>query len=531
MASIPFSQNGIKSLAFGRGIKGKFVSLAFALLLFVTVFIIIFFPLRQAQQMSKDLKDKVYVVSDMVAQSTTSGVIFDDIAGVNNYLQFLKSLEEVRFVYVYKRSLEGQTFSEYAHYNPDNGKPYLNDIQGLMQDAQNRNALELEDVTIAIVPSTSDNDIVGKVVVGITRETLKHDVRQSRIVATLVGIAVLAFGSMVFFWLSDRIVQPLQRLESASRKVAEGDMNVEVNTDSKDEVGVLANAFNVMVANIRSSIEEIRNKNTALVMQQEIIEQFNKRITDSVQYSKRIQGAILPDPVVMSKALREYGAEHFIIFKPKDVVSGDFYWFSKVDDKVLVAVIDCTGHGVPGAFMSMIGNTLLNEIVNQKRITDPAQILADLHEGVRVALKQDSDNMLAQDGMEVCLCVLEGKTITFAGANRPLFLIREGGTPERIKGSRQPIGGKNKAEDNAFENHRIEIKSGLSVYLTSDGYIDQKGDDGTKMSTAGLQRLIQKTHILSTAEQRAQFVQTLYDHQGNEDQRDDISLVGLQFRQ
>jgi serine phosphatase RsbU (regulator of sigma subunit) len=499
------------------GIKQKFVSLALVLLAAVALFILVFFPYRQQQQMSEYLKQKVFVISDMVAYSTTSGLLFDDMAAVKTYLDILKSLDEVQFALVFK---DGNAFADYRR---ENSKLYQETVNTLLP-SKDRTSVELENITIAAVPVMSDNDVVGRVIVGVTRENLKRDVMQSRIVAIVVGIAVLAVGGLVFVWQTTRIVEPLLSLERASRKVAEGDMDVEVTTTSTDEVGVLANVFNVMVANVRSSIEEIRNKNTALIMQQEIIEQFNKRITDSIQYGKRIQAAILPDPTVMSGVL----PKHFVVFKPKDVVSGDFYWFTAIEGKAIVAVVDCTGHGVPGAFMSMIGNTLLNQIVNQKRIFDPASILTELNIGVRSALKQDSDNMLAKDGMDVCLSVIDGNTISFAGANLSLYVARPDKEVERIKGNSAFIGGRQK-EGQKFVTQTVPIEPRMAVYMTSDGYPDQSNEQGMKFSTRKFQRLIQETYMMDVAEQRKHFVKAMSEHQGNEDQRDDITVIGIQF--
>jgi serine phosphatase RsbU (regulator of sigma subunit)/HAMP domain-containing protein len=499
------------------GIKQKFVFLAVALLSAVALFILIFFPLRQQEQMSEYLTQKVFVISDMVSFSTTSGLLFDDLAGVQTYLNILKSLDEVEFVLVYKEK------KKFADYREANSKLYQQSVAQLLR-TDDRKSVDLEDVTIAAVPVMSDNEVIGRVVVGVTRQNLKTDVARSRMVAIIVGIAVLAVGSIVFFWQTTRIVNPLLSLERASRKVAEGEFEVAVTANTGDEVGVLANAFNVMVANIRSSIEEIRNKNTALMFQQELIEQINKRLTDSIQYAKRIQSSILPAAEVMEKSL----PPHFFIFKPKDVVSGDFFWFSTVGSKSIIAVVDCTGHGVPGAFMSMIGNTLLNNIVNQRQLTDPAKILEALNIGVRLALKQDGDSALAKDGMDACICVLEGQTIYFAGANRPLFVAynRE---VTRLRGDSASIGGGKRQAGASFTTHIIEAKPSMAIYLTTDGYIDQSNPDGIKLGTRKFQEMIAEHYMLDVHQQRSIFVKALHEHQGSEDQRDDITLVGIRF--
>jgi serine phosphatase RsbU (regulator of sigma subunit)/HAMP domain-containing protein len=504
------------------GIKQKFVSLALALLASVALFILIFFPYRQQVQMSEYLQQKVFVISNMVAHSTTSGLLFDDVGSVKTYLDILKTLEEVQFALIYK---DGKKFSDYRE---DLSKVYQSNVNGHLS-RKDEYAEELEDVMIASVPVMSEKEVIGRVVVGITRKNLKTDVTRSRTVAIAVGLAVLALGGLVFFWQTTRIVKPLLGLERASRKVAAGEFNVEVTAKTGDEVEVLANGFNVMVANIKSSIEEIRNKNTALLFQQELIEEFNKRLTDSIQYAKRIQSAILPSAEAMDKTL----PPHFSVFKPKDVVSGDFFWYSAVGDKSVLAVVDCTGHGVPGAFMSMIGNTLLNDIVNQRKITSPGAILDALNGGVRLALKQDGDSMLAKDGMDVCICVIDRTNVVFAGAGRPLFVVGEDGVVNRIKGDSMSIGGRQKerkeGESTSFKDNVIPITPKMAIYLTSDGFADQNNETGLKFGTPRLTDLIGRNYNLSVDEQRKHFVKALHDHQGQQDQRDDITLVGVRF--
>lgn len=518
-------------VSFHFGIKQKFVSLAFFLLFCVSLFIFIFFPLRQEVQMSDYLLQKVFVISDIVSHGTTAAILFDDLPAVNSYLKVLNTLEEVQFAILNKKDEKG--YKVFADYQSANSTQKSNRYSTVIRDLLEKNErdhVNFDDITIAAVPIESDGEKIGRAIIGVTRRNLNRDVMQSRLVAMIVGISVLLLGSMVFLWQTNRIVKPLLSLEKASRKVADGDMNVEVTTTSTDEVGVLAKAFNLMVANIRSSMEEIRNKNTALIMQQEVIEEFNKRLTDSIQYGKRIQGAILPDSEAITTALKNSQAEHFVLFRPKDVVSGDFYWFSNLDNKVFFAVVDCTGHGVPGAFMSMIGNTLLNEIVNQKKITDPAKALDLLNAGVRHALKQENDNMLSKDGMEVAMVVIEGNMVTFAGAGRPLFIRYKDKPVERIKGDRQAIGGKLKDSHTSFTSKQIPVESGLLVYITSDGYIDQNNEKGKKLGTKGLEDLIEKVYALSISEQEQVFATTLDEHQGSADQRDDITLVGIKFQ-
>jgi len=262
----------------------------------------------------------------------------------------------------------------------------------------------------------------------------------------------------------------------------------------------------------------------------------NEHITSSIRYAKTIQNAILP----LKEQIDEY-FENFIIFKPKDLVSGDFYWYSKVEqnenDKLrtlhFIADIDCTGHGVPGAFMSMIGNTLLNEIVNSKKIYDTDIILTNLHSMVIKSLRQDfSDN---NDGMDVCFCRLEKTNdftiLNFTGAKRPLFIYKSlTNEIEQIKGDRKSIGGtQKKLNDVGFISNRFELNKGDVIYLSSDGYTDQNDKQRNKFGTNQLLKIMLENATKSIEEQGQILNKSIENWMNDTEQRDDISLIGLKI--
>ncbi|TGK15231.1 GAF domain-containing protein [Leptospira fluminis] len=250
----------------------------------------------------------------------------------------------------------------------------------------------------------------------------------------------------------------------------------------------------------------------------------NQHITDSITYSLNIQQAILPADELLSKTLAEY----FVVFRPKDIVSGDFYWFYKQEEAVFLAAVDCTGHGVPGALMSMIGNTLLNQIVTEAGISDPALILESLHEKVRQALKQDREQTNSGDGMDICLLKIEKGNLFFAGAKRPIF-IGKGGILSEIKGDRASIGGRQTEETRKFTTHSIPLEQEVrtSVYLTTDGFMDQPNPNREKIGTKGFLNFLGTIEHLPCTEQKERLESFLSAHQNGEAQRDDITLVGL----
>ncbi|MEJ2004840.1 MAG: SpoIIE family protein phosphatase, partial [Cyclobacteriaceae bacterium] len=189
-----------------------------------------------------------------------------------------------------------------------------------------------------------------------------------------------------------------------------------------------------------------------------------------MQSAKRIQHAMLPDNSVIHNSL----PDSFILYKPKDVVSGDFPWYIEAGDSIFIAAVDCTGHGVPGALLSLIGYFLLNDIVRSRKITDPGKILDILDEGVTTTLRQDENE--TKDGMDIALCRIDKnkREVEFAGAHRPLYMMKNG-EMEEIKGNKFAIGGGIYKNQTNFTSHSIKLKKGDSIYFCSDGFPDQFG--------------------------------------------------------
>jgi serine phosphatase RsbU (regulator of sigma subunit) len=280
--------------------------------------------------------------------------------------------------------------------------------------------------------------------------------------------------------------------------------------------------------------EQLQLFNTEIVEQKEELQQKNtiieiayNDIKSSINYAKRIQEAILP----IKDEIKRSFPESFVLFKPRDVVSGDFYWFTKHNHKNIIACVDCTGHGVPGAFMSMIGNTLLNEIVNEKEIEKPSDILNLLHERVRQSLKQNLESTETRDGMDIALCVIDivNNTLEYAGANRPLYLIRDNNLNE-IKADKMSIGGDKMEEDRSFTNHQLEIKKKDIIYMSSDGYADQfGGEKGKKFMVKRFHQTLLEINHLSMEQQGSTLKKIIEQWQGNSEQIDDILVMGIKI--
>jgi ligand-binding sensor domain-containing protein/serine phosphatase RsbU (regulator of sigma subunit) len=269
--------------------------------------------------------------------------------------------------------------------------------------------------------------------------------------------------------------------------------------------------------------EKVKDRTAIVVAQKEELAQKNKDITDSIRYAKRIQFAILPE--------KSPFPETFILFKPKDIVSGDFYWFTEVGDKEFFSAVDCTGHGVPGAFMSIIGHNSLTKIVREYGILEPGKILTQLNKEVIETLHQRTDSGDVYDGMDLALVSYDRKEgqLEYSGAFNPLYLIRNGEIQE-TKANKLSIGRSSLNTEVEFTNHRFEMKKGDTVYLFSDGYADQFGGElMKKFKYKNLKELILKIQPETMDNQRAIMDQTIEQWRGDVEQVDDILVIGRKF--
>ncbi len=277
---------------------------------------------------------------------------------------------------------------------------------------------------------------------------------------------------------------------------------------------------------VQEYLETELEARTRVVMKQKgEIELQNIEITDSINYAKRIQTSILPD----INKLKDSFMDAFIFFHPRDIVSGDFYWFDKLaDDKFILVCADSTGHGVPGAFMSMIGSTLLQDIVTRKGISKPSEILSMLDKQIFSTLNQNVELGVSNDGMDMVVCEFDVSTrhIRFASAMRPVIIVIDG-EPVYIKGNRSSVGGESVLEK-YFDDQEYYLKEGDTIYLFSDGFPDQfGGKDGKKLKIARLKRLIEQISKLPMDEQHAAISKFYFEWKGSYDQVDDVLLMGV----
>ena len=266
---------------------------------------------------------------------------------------------------------------------------------------------------------------------------------------------------------------------------------------------------------------EVENQKAVVDLAHTELEEKNKEITDSIQYAKRIQNAILPP----NKVVKEYLKESFIYYKPKDIVAGDFYWLEQKENKVLFAAADCTGHGVPGAMVSVVCNNGLNRSVREYGLTDPGEILDKARQIVVEEFEKSEEEV--KDGMDIALCSLEGNKLQYAGAHNPLWIIREGELLE-TKANKQPIGQFENPEP--YTTHTIELQKGDSIYIFSDGYADQfGGDKGKKLKTSNFKNLLLSIQK-ETMEKQKQLIDEAFEKwKGDLEQLDDVCVIGVRI--
>lgn len=332
----------------------------------------------------------------------------------------------------------------------------------------------------------------------------------------------------------NNVVDGLKRTKDFAQEVGSGNFDTDYKPlSSKDSLGkALLKMRDDLAENERFLEEKVRQRTAEVVkqkeeidIQKEQIEEYFKEVTDSIKYAQKIQEAILPPESHVRRLL----PDSFILYRPKDIVSGDFYWLGEGEDKVYFAAVDCTGHGVPGAFMSIIGYNQLKQALITTNKGTPAQILDHLNIGVSETLHQKDENSTSKDGMDIAICSLNHKTkvLEYAGAFNPLYLLRNGEIIQ-TKGDKFPIGSFLDGETPSFTNNKIQLLSGDQIYIFSDGYADQFGGPrGKKMMYKKFRDILIENGNKDLSVQKDILRDYLLDWMGDEEQVDDIIVMGV----
>lgn len=365
--------------------------------------------------------------------------------------------------------------------------------------------------------------------IALINEQILNDVAriQQNIRLGSIGVMTLClgFGAMMAFSILRWLGSPIERLSHSIRKVVSNNFSEETEftlPNRNDEIGMLSEDFTRMLGKVHSSLGEVRAQSAEIERKQE-------QLMDSLRYAQQIQQAILPSDEEMKEAF----ADHFVLYKPQQMVSGDFYWLKSRENLHFFAVVDCTGHGVPGAFMSMIGNTLLNKLVVQSHFTDPSIILESLHHEVIAALRQYSGQR-NNDGMDLSICCWgeeEGKIqFAFAGAKQNMLFIEPNKRLRRVSGVKRSVGGTvQRSKHKPFVTQRMELAPGTRVYFHTDGFPDQHNLEGKKFGSLKLAEMIDYISQMPMCEQQRYLETTLQRYKNGQHQRDDITVLGVQL--
>ncbi|SDU22505.1 cache domain-containing protein [Desulfobacula phenolica] len=352
----------------------------------------------------------------------------------------------------------------------------------------------------------------------------------SRIV--FITIIILLFSLFIGSYCLKKFINPIEKLSKTVLKIQGGDLKIRSGIVSNDEIGILAREFDAMVEKLDNHVEvldqKVKEKTRELAENYKELEYANSQVMESIRYARTIQKAILPQPDSKPKEISDI----FILWRPKDIIGGDIFWLKRNRNGFVFAIIDCTGHGVPGAIMTMIASMAIHHVVQELGPASPGAILKELNRIIQFSLGQHSKDAKSDDGLDIALCYVDTATdiLTFAGANISLFVQEETGI-QQIKGDKQSIGYKSSNIKFDFKEHKIKLNRGKQLYMTTDGLIGQAGGThGLPFGRRRFLKFISEHHQSGFSDQKKALEKILTQYQGNEEQRDDITVIGLTYK-
>jgi sigma-B regulation protein RsbU (phosphoserine phosphatase) len=349
--------------------------------------------------------------------------------------------------------------------------------------------------------------------------------------AAAIFVSLLLLLLVVAVILSRAVLRPLSALATASREITAGRYGVQIPAGRSDEMGQLTSAFNTMSATVRSTTEgletRVQERTRALTSANTALRESQQLIMESLSYARRVQAGILPGPEELASIL----PERLVLYSPRDVVGGDLYLVRRFPGRVVAAVVDCMGHGVPGAFVSMTVHAVLTHVLDAVCSDDPARIIAELDRGIRETLHRDGSDKQLDSGLDIALCVVaaDGSAV-FSGAGLPLFLW-DGRTVTEMKGDQRRAGYRSPGSGASWTNRAVPRDPALTLYLVTDGFLDQAGGEkGFGFGRRRFTEMIARHAALPLGEQEAAFRADLRSYQGDLPQRDDITILGFRGR-
>jgi len=471
-----------------------------------------------------------------------------------NELQNILKNTEATFA-LYQREIMDKLNSIEAYDDPSIMYP----AKLALEDAEASVDMISKKLNVLISKKTQEADIVKK--------QMFKSINFLETVVKFLGIILVIGGIIIAYFTIRSIVVPIMQLKNLLLKMGKGIIPEERFPDRQDEIGEMGRALNILInaferttefakqtgagnfdahfeplseydtlghalirmrdelaENERILEQKVIERTEEVVRQKKEIEYLYTQVTDSIKYAKRIQEAILPPLKYFQKLL----PDSFILYKPKDIVSGDFYWIEQKNEYIYVAAVDCTGHGVPGAFMSIIGSNLLKDIINNTSLIHPAEILDELN--IRIAQTLHTDQTDTKDGMDLSLVAINKNLyqIEYATAMNPICLVKNNEI-HILEGDRFPIG---KYTDviNKFTNHVIQVEKGDTIYMFSDGYADQfGGPKGKKLYKKNFYNILLEASKWPIEHQKFILEKKFLEWKGDLEQVDDILVIGIRF--
>ncbi len=502
------------------------------IVLFFSVFIFLFFPFQNARSFENYYSKEANSMAVSVSNSLEIALNEQNFIGLEVIMGFVRKDPRLDFITIAQPDTvfynDEEDSSSFRKNDNDSYKIEWNVFKSY-PDSFNFHSNLINNGDIIIGSSRFSTDVMsGLVLVGFNKKDIQKNRDEMMTVSIIISVLIFIVGLFFSFFLSQSISRRVLDLRNAAFKVGEGDLSQRIQSEVNDEIGELTDAFNSMIEDLHDANIIVKEKTLALQSSNKVIEGINKDITDSIRYAERIQHAIIPSDAEIDNLF----PDSFILFNPKDIVSGDFYWFKEVNGQILFCVGDCTGHGVPGAFMSLICNALLDECTNEKSITiGPQKILNDVRDGLMkmMSIKGLPVEEQQKEGMDAILLKWDKKsTIEVSAAYNSLLIVRNGEIIE-IKADKQPVGiylGKYKS----FTKHQIDLEKGDVLYLMTDGYEDQfGGKKGKKFKKSKLKENLLRICDMPMKDQKEELIQTFNSWKGDQYQVDDVLIVGIRF--
>jgi serine phosphatase RsbU (regulator of sigma subunit) len=509
-------------------VQNKIISVSVGFVLMIAPFLFYYFPQQQKDTLREGYEKEVRNIAVTVALGVNIALQGQSFEGVETSMQHAKSDPRLTFVALIQMDTvvdeSGKSIIEKTEFSifPED---YEFDIDQKSTD----------DIIISNAPIQSEF-LSGDVIVGFSTESIKAEIAEFMLRSFIGSLCLSILAIVLGVILARSISKPINRLKGATQLVAEGDLSQSVIVKSKDEIGDLSKSFNSMV-------EKLEISESQLKLQKVLVEEKNQDLTDSIVYAKKIQMAILPPADALAKKFND----SFVLYMPKDIVSGDFYWMQTTKDRVLISVADCTGHGVPGAFVSLVSYNALNTSVREFGLAQPSTILDKTNVLMQDHFKTGADGKEIRDGMDIALCsiVKDNNLIEYAGAHNSLWIISSK-TPKdngvalepnltigdihlfEVRADRQPIG--SYVEQKPFTNHKVDLHKGDFIYLFSDGYADQFGGErGKKFKAKAFKKILLENCNKPLEEQKKLLKSQIISWMGDTEQLDDICIIGIQI--